>query len=80
MLGYDSKGLGRDEQLFAFYLAAKRGATGELIEKFKSEFWEEAVSREEEFRTEFFKIYKPVNIPPAIWKKIKPIFEEELKK
>ena len=80
MLGYDSKGLGRDEQLFAFYLAAKRGATGELIEKFKSEFWEEAVSREEEFRMEFFKIRKPVNIPPAIWKKIKPIFEEELKK
>ncbi len=80
MLGYDSHGLGRDEQLFAFYLAAKRGATGDLIDLFKTKFWEEAVSREEEWRTEFFKIHKPLNVPPAIWKKIKPIFEEELRK
>ena len=80
MRGYDGSGLSRDEQLFAFLLATQRGATGDLIDLFKQENYEEALSREEELRGEFFKVHKPLNIPPAMWKKIKPIFEEELKK
>lgn len=80
MCGYDSAGLGRDEQIFAFHLAAKRGATGELIDLFKKEFGEEAEKREEEFRNEFFKLQRPANIPASLWKKLKPIYEEELKK
>ena len=80
MCGFDSVGLGRDEQLFAFHLAAKRGVQGELIDLFKKEFGEEAERREEEFRNEFFKVQRPANIPNNIWKKLKPIFEEELKK
>lgn len=78
--GYSSIQLARDEELLAFYLAAKKGAAGELIGLFKKDFWEEAVSREEELKNEFFKIHRPENIPSNLWRKIKPIFEEELKK
>ncbi len=78
--GYYSSALARDEQLFAFHLAAKRGVTGELIELFKKEFGEEAANREEELRNEFFKVHRPENLPSSLWKKLKPIFEEELKK
>ncbi len=80
MCGYDSSGLGKDEQLFAFLLATKNGATGDLIDLFKKELYTEALSREEELRGEFFKVHKPLNIPAPLWRRIKPIFEEELKK
>lgn len=80
MSGYDSAGLGRDEQLFAFQQAAKRGVEGELIELFKKEFGEEAERREAELKNEFFKVQRPLNVPPNLWKKIKPIFEDELSK
>lgn len=72
--------LGKDEQLFAFQLAVKRGAKGELIDLFNKQYGQEAAAREEELKNEFFKIHSPLNIPPNLWKKIKPIFEEELKK
>ncbi|PIZ50672.1 hypothetical protein COY27_06175 [Candidatus Woesearchaeota archaeon CG_4_10_14_0_2_um_filter_33_13] len=78
--GYDLSGLGRDEQLFAFYLAAKNGAQGTLIDLFKENLYVEAESREEELRNEFLKVHLPENIPTELWKKIKPIFDEELKK
>jgi len=78
--GYYNMQLARDEQLFAFHLAAKRGAQGELIELFKKEFGEEAARREKELREEIFKLHEPENIPPHLWEKLKPIFEEELRK
>ena len=78
--GYYSMSLARDEQLFAFHLACKREAQGELIELFKKEYGEEAAAREAELREEFFGLHTPLNIPPVLWKKIKPIFEEELSK
>lgn len=80
MCAYDSVGVGKDEQLFAFHLASKRGVQGELIELFSKEFGEETEKREEELRNEFFKVQRPANIPSNLWKKLKPIYEEELKK
>ncbi len=80
MCAYDSVGVGRDEQMFAFHLAAKLGVQGELIELFKKELGEEAEKREEELKSEFFKVQRPENIPSSLWKKLKPIYEEELKK
>ncbi len=68
-----------DEQLFAFFLAAERGVQGELIELFKQTFYAEAKERETELRATFFGIHEPRNIPASLWKKIKQIFEEELK-
>lgn len=78
--GYYSLKMARDEQLLAFYLAVKNGATGELIDLFKKEFMEEAVAREEELMEEIFKLHPPENIPTHLWDKVKPILEEELKK
>ncbi len=80
MRDFDSLGLGKEEQLFAFLLAVKNGAQGDLIDLFKKEYYEDARSREDEFRAEFFKVQKPLNVPSNLWKKLKPIFEEELKK
>ncbi len=77
---YYSSGLVRDELLFAFHLAAKKGATGELIDNFKENHIEEATQREQELRNYFFSISRQFNIPPHLWKKMKPIFEEELAK
>jgi hypothetical protein len=80
MCAYDSVGVGRDEQLLAFHLAAKRGVQGELMELFLKEFGEETEKREEELKNEFFKVQRPENIPLSLWRKLKPIYEEELKK
>jgi len=78
--GYYTLKMARDEQLLAFYLAVKNGATGELIELFKKEFMEEASRREKELTEEIFKLHPPENIPSHLWDKVKPILEEELKK
>ncbi|MBI4980046.1 hypothetical protein HZC30_00645 [Candidatus Woesearchaeota archaeon] len=78
--GLYSNPLGKEEQLFAFHLAAKRGVKGELIDLFIEKYGIDTASREDEFRNEFFKVHRPLNIPNPLWKKLKPIFEEELKK
>jgi hypothetical protein len=78
MRGFDSLGFGRDEQLFAFFLAVERGVSGELFDLFKKKYYKEAKKREESLRKEFFTVHEPTNIPPELWKKLKPIFEEEL--
>ncbi len=75
-----SNPLGKEEQLFAFHLAAKRGVKGELIDLFIEKYGIDTAAREEEFRNEFFKVHRSLNIPNHLWKKLKPIFEEELKK
>jgi hypothetical protein len=75
-----SNPLGKEEQLFAFHLAAKRGVKGELIDLFIEKYGIDTAAKEEEFRNEFFKIHRSLNIPNHLWKKLKPIFEEELKK
>ena len=77
---YYSSGLVRDELLFAFHLATKKGATGDLINTFKEQHLEEAIVREKELRNYFFNIGRQYNIPNHLWKKLKPIFEEELAK
>ncbi len=75
-----SNPLGKEEQLFAFHLAAKRGVKGDLIDLFIEQYGIDTAAREDEFRNEFFKIHHQLNIPNHLWKKLKPIFEEELKK
>ncbi len=69
-----------DEMLLAFLLATDRGVKGELIDLFKEQFYAEAKAREEELRKTFFSVYEPKNIPTALWKKIKPVLDEEIVK
>ena len=68
----------RDQQLLAFYMAYKNGVTGDLIDMFKKNFYEEAVSREDELRKNFFKIYE-TDIPPNLKTALHSILKEELK-
>lgn len=80
MCAYDLAGVGREEQLFAFFLAIERGASGGLFDLFRSLFYEESVLREKEFRAKFFTVYRPVTIPEHLWPSLKVIFEEEMRK
>jgi hypothetical protein len=76
---YDLTGLGKDEQLFAFYLAYKRGAQGYLIDEFKEHFLKTAVSREDELYSTFLKPHTSITMPEKIRKSVMSIYKEELK-
>ena len=78
-LTYLNTGLGRDEQLFAFYLSKKKRASGKLIEIFSaSELFLEAKNRFEELRDKFIRIYDPITIPEKLKSNLLSIFKEEL--
>jgi 7-cyano-7-deazaguanine synthase in queuosine biosynthesis len=71
--------VGRDEQLFAFYLAAKRGAKAGLIEEFKaSPLLQEAKDREEELHKTFCTLHTSISVPQELRNKINSIYKEEL--
>jgi len=71
--------VGRDEQLFAFYLAAKKGAEGELIEEFKaSPLIQEAKDREEELYKTFCTLHTSISVPKELRASVNSIYEEEL--
>jgi len=67
-----------DEQLFAFLLAADRGIEGDLITLFKETLYPEAKAREQELRETYFRVHEQRNIPTSLWRKIRPILEEEM--
>lgn len=75
---YDYSGLGRDEQLFAFYLAFKRGERGKAIELFKQKYLDEVKQREDELYKEFFGVFDSITMPKNIKSKVISIFKEEL--
>ncbi|MDI6826427.1 MAG: hypothetical protein QMD36_04535 [Candidatus Aenigmarchaeota archaeon] len=75
---YDSSGVGRDEQLLAFLLAAKNKVKGELIDEFKKRFMKEVENREDELRKKFFGIHKSFTIPRKIKNQLLSIYKEEL--
>ena len=75
---YEKSTEARDQQLLAFYMAYKNGIKGQLIDSFKRKFLSEAVTREDELRKKFFKIYK-TDLPNNLQKKLHTILKEELK-
>lgn len=76
---YDQSGLGRDEQLLAFYLAYKKGVKGSLIRDFEKKYLREARRRERELRAKFFGIHSTSTIPLEIKTDLLKIYQEELK-
>ncbi len=70
----------RDEQLFAFLLAYRRGRTGELIDMFKELYLTEALEREVELREKFLGIHPSPTIPEALQEKIAALYRSELEK
>jgi len=75
---YALTGLGRDEQLFAFYLAHKRGDRSDLVREFGKSFLHEAEEREDELYKTFFGIHESITMPPEIRDKAISIYREEL--
>lgn len=80
MSAYGSSGLGRDEQLLAFYLAYKNGVKGDLIDGFKELFLEEAEKTKEKLVNEFFSINSSLSLPSSLRKKALKIFAKEREK
>ncbi|NHJ01504.1 MAG: hypothetical protein EAX86_05145 [Candidatus Heimdallarchaeota archaeon] len=78
-LTYANTGLGRDEQLFNFYLAAKRGNNSPLVMEFKeSKLYQEAKDRENELFNTFIKIYDSISVPKEYKNELMSIFREEI--
>jgi len=75
---YALTSLGRDEQLYAFYLAHKNGDHSELVKEFTHRFLREAREREEELRKMFFVIHRPITMPAEIEGRVLSIYREEL--
>lgn len=75
---YDQSGLGRDEQLLAFYLAYKKGIKGALINEFKKKYLSEARKREKELRGKYFGIHSIVTLPSELKTPLLKIYREEL--
>lgn len=76
---YTESGLGRDEQLLAFYLSYKRGVKGQLISEFKKYHLREAKKKEHKLRRKFFGIHTSNTLTYELKKPILKIFDEELK-
>jgi hypothetical protein len=79
-VGYDSSGMARDEQMFSFYLAYKKGVKGELMDKFKETLLDEAKSREDELHNKFMAVHPSKTIPEKFINPLHSIFKEELSK
>ncbi|MFX1513956.1 MAG: hypothetical protein ACFFCQ_15345, partial [Promethearchaeota archaeon] len=78
-LTYLNTGLSRDEQLFAFYLAAKNNFKGDLVQSFcQSPLYSEAKEREEELIKTFCTIYNPISLPNELKSDVTSIYREEL--
>lgn len=76
--GYDQSRAGMDEQIFAFYLAYKRGVKEPLISKFAKKYLKYASSNEKSFRRKFFGIHSYKTVPSQFKAKILRIFHQEL--
>ena len=74
---YGASGLGREEQLLAFYLAYKNGVHGELIDKFKSLYLKDIEKRKEKLINEYFSIHSSYSLPPPLRRRAIRVFEKE---
>jgi hypothetical protein len=75
---YALTGRGRDEQLFAFYLAWRNGDKSPLVEEFEKRFLDEAKGREDEFYKTFFDIHESITMPNGIKNNVISIYKEVL--
>lgn len=77
---YGGSGLGKEEQLLAFYLAYKNGERGELIDKFKSLYLTTVEQKKDKLIKEYFGIHSSYCLPPRLRGRVLKIFEKEQKK
>ena len=75
---YALTGRGRDEQLFAFYLAYKNGDRSPLTQEFALRFLDQAKDREDELYKTFFDIHESITMPKHLKSKVQSIYKETL--
>jgi len=75
---YALTGRGRDEQLFAFYLAWKNGNRSDLVRLFAEKFLDEAREREDELYGTFFGIHDSITMPAHVKDRVTSIYKEVL--
>ncbi|MCX6779553.1 MAG: hypothetical protein NTU97_05025, partial [Candidatus Magasanikbacteria bacterium] len=68
----------REEQMFSFLMAMRRGARGPLMEEFKRKFLVEALKKEKKLRRRFFGVHSAEMIPEEYREKIINIYKQEL--
>ena len=74
---YAGSGLGKNEQLLAFFLAYKNKVKGELIDKFKKMYLHQVEAKKEKLIKEFFGIHSSYSSPTSLRRKTLRIFSEE---
>lgn len=74
---YGGSGLGKDEQLLAFYLAYKSGVKGDLIDKFKKLYLSEVEKKGETLVSEYFGIHSSYSLPSPLRRRILRLFAKE---
>jgi hypothetical protein len=75
---YALTGRGRDEQLFGFYLAWKKGDRSDLVQEFEERFLDEARDREDELYETFFGLHKSITMPQRISEAAMSVYKEVL--
>ncbi len=76
--GFDQSEAGKDEQIFAFHLAYKKGIRGPLMTKFVRKYLKYAQKHERAFRRKFFGIHSHKTIPQPFKARVLRIFHQEL--
>jgi len=77
---YGGSGLGKEEQLLAFYLSYKNGVRGELIDKFKTIYLDEVEKKKEKLIKKYFGIHSSYCLPSRLRGRMLRIFKKEQKK
>jgi hypothetical protein len=74
---YGGSGLGKDEQLLAFYLAYKNGVKGKLIDEFVRLYLPQVEKRREKLFKEYFGVHSSYSLPSSLRRKVLKICEKE---
>jgi len=74
---YGGSGLGKDEQLLAFYLAYKNGTKGELIDLFKKKYLKEVEKKIKKLIDIYFGIHSSYTLPSSLRSRVLSIFKKE---
>ncbi len=77
---YGGSGLGKDEQLLAFYLAYKNGVKGELIDKFRALYLDEVEKKKDKLINEYFGIHSSFSLPSTLRRRVLRVFNKEREK
>lgn len=78
-VGYDATPCGRDEQMFALFLAHERGAKGPVMDAFAANFLDEARRRQDELHRRFFTVQPARTIPAPLLEQATALYAEALR-